>query len=143
MTNPTGKGIRNDRAGGGFFGAPRRKHTDGGLIVYRHQGVDLLCNIGQEITAPCTGRMSRVVSPYRHGQFRGVEIQAKRATIKLMYLEPNYKLLGKIVRQGQVIGIAQDITEKYPDSGMLPHIHIEVTNYDPTLLLEGLDGSVN
>ncbi len=128
IINPTGKGIRSDPAGSGLYGAPRGNR--------RHRGLDLLCAPGQTVVAPLAGRIVRIARPYADdAHLSGLLIAGARMEIKLFYLQPHARLIGSDVRAGDAVGIAQDVTFRYPHQGMRPHIHMEVTACDPLLFL--------
>ena len=55
--SPTGKGIRNDSKGLGHHGAPRGHR--------KHNGVDLMCDPGQDILMPVDGFIARMSMPYK------------------------------------------------------------------------------
>lgn len=123
LINPTGKGIRNDSKGLGHHGAPRGHR--------KHDGVDLLCEPGQSILMPVDGIIARVSMPYKDDdRWLGSLIVNPRIEIKMWYFVPN--LLGMELKAGSVIGIAQDIGEKY--EGVTPHIHLRIVKCDPLLL---------
>jgi hypothetical protein len=130
--SPTGKTkLRKDARGSGAFGAAR-KRDDG--TSYTHKGIDLECKVGQNILMPCTGRITREARPYvSDPRWRGVYISAVRGEFKIFYMVPNDKLIGTVVREGEVIGQAQDIGQKY--EGVSSHIHFEVVSLDPLILL--------
>lgn len=132
MMSPTGKTkLRKDSRGSGAFGAPRRR-DDGS--TYTHKGVDLECKVGQEIRMPVTGQITREARPYvSDPRWRGVYISALRAEMKIFYMLPIPELVGTTVREGEVIGHAQDIGIKY--DGVTPHIHLEIVSLDPLILL--------
>ena len=48
----------------------------------------------------------------------------KGYTIKIFYMTPSISIVGKTVKVGDKIGVAQDLTRKYP--GITNHIHMEV-----------------
>lgn len=135
MMSPTGKtDIRNDAGGSGYFGAPR-KRPDGSK--YTHKGIDLKVKVGQDILMPVTGRIEREARPYvSDPRWKGVYLSAQRGEFKIFYMVPNYELIGKVVREGEVIGVAQDIGIKY--EGVTPHIHLEVVALDPLVLLNNI-----
>ncbi|MCE2747167.1 MAG: M23 family metallopeptidase [Burkholderiales bacterium] len=58
--------------------------------------------------------------------------------VKLFYVDPTKGIVGKTVKQGELIGTAQDLTIKYP--GITNHIHFEITfkgnQIDPSRFLE-------
>jgi len=118
IINPTGGRVREgDDYGCGTFMAPR-----GGRL---HRGLDFVCVPGQSVIAPCDCHFSRVAIPYSGEEYSGVLLVAKVGfTIKMFYLEPEEFKPGQAIRRGDMIGIAQDISVKYP--GMTPHIHLEI-----------------
>ena len=118
LLSPTGKGIRGDPAGDGRYGAKRGEKT--------HQGTDFLCIPGQDVYAPARATILRVANPYKDSTYSGLLLDCTWCYIKLFYLQP---ITGKgaEVYRGQVIGIAQDVTERYKGQAMLPHIHMEVS----------------
>lgn len=128
IISPTGLGIRNDSAGSGEHGASRGSRL--------HIGTDFLCKPGQPVVAPISGRVLRFPKPYSSGEYSGISIVSKTMNVKLFYLAPNKSLRGRDVKQGDLIGIAQDITERYPNQGMKPHIHFQVDSIDPMALLK-------
>ncbi len=128
ILNPTGKGIRNDKAGLGHYGAPRGRR--------KHDGVDLMCNVGQDILMPVDGIITRVSMPYADDdRWLGAYIVNPRIEIKMWYFVPT--LLGMKLKAGTVIGTAQDIGIKY--EGVTPHIHFRVCRIDPMLILSETD----
>ncbi len=144
MISPTGYGIRGDDSwGSGSFGAPRGKRL--------HDGVDFICTPGQKIWFPFdTGYMVRVANPYSKPGYSGCEIHAmdngNSYICKIFYFQPDLYFIhsgenGPIISQGQTIGIAQDISKKYPD--ITWHIHLQVREsgrltdwIDPTTIWE-------
>ena len=130
MISPTGQGVRSDSMGDGHFGASR----DGGTRL--HNGTDFICNPGQEVASPIDGKIVRVAKPYANdSNYSGVAIENGQMSIQMFYLEPYSDLIGKLVRQGDPIGTAQDIAAKY-GGVMVPHIHLQVDRVDPELLME-------
>jgi hypothetical protein len=129
MISPTGKGIRGaDAQGSGEYGAPR----GGGK---KHNGVDFVCKPGQGIVSPITGHVVREAKPYTDGPFSGLVIENDKIRIMMFYIQPDLNLIGKgEIEKGRLIGIAQNIAEKYP--GITPHIHLRIERIDPTLLLD-------
>jgi len=133
--NPTGLGIRNDAGGKGYYGAPRsRKLANGKIQRYLHKGTDYKCVPGQIVRSPMTGIIVRIARPYVQGEFSGLVIAAKRLTLKMFYLQPFPQLIGKVVKIGEEIGLAQDIGKKYPL--VTPHIHVEVVRCDPEIFID-------
>ena len=137
--NPTGLPIRNDRGGLGHYGAPRSKiNPDGGKVFYTHKGVDYQCLPGQDIWAFATGRIIRPSDPYGGGDYSGMIFETKRALFKVFYFSPYENLIGKVVKIGDIIGKAQDISLRYPGIGVTPHVHVEILQCDPEILLKGI-----
>jgi len=121
LVNPTGGPVRhNDAWGSGEFMA-RRSHG-------KHQGVDLVCNPGQEVLTPVDGVFKRKLFVYNNDlRWTGLEIAFEKGIVKLFYVDPDTSLLGKDMIAGEVIGTAQNISEKYGNNGtMIPHVHIEL-----------------
>ncbi|MEM1142743.1 MAG: M23 family metallopeptidase [Pseudomonadota bacterium] len=113
--------VRNDRAGAGYFGAPR-----GGR---KHRGVDYVVTPGNEVLSPVSGTVERLGWAYaRDDTWRIVDIRAVDGFLhRVFYVEPMVDA-GQEVTRFTVIGLAQDISAFYPDSGMKPHVHYEVIN---------------
>ena len=128
ILNPTGKPIRNDAGGSGFFQAPRGDKL--------HRDIDFLCSHGQRILAPITGNIVRHSYPYADSKtFSGLVIEGDYCGIQMFYVSPAPGIIGQHVRQGQVIGSAQNIKAKYPDCEN--HIHFRLLWLDPTILIGG------
>ena len=131
LLNPTGGTIRNDKLGKGYYHASRTTGI--------HKGVDLTIpgNPGQSLVAPITGRFDRVSYPYGDDlRWKGGIFANEDIAIWLFYFEPDQNLFREEVSMGQVIGITQDISIKYP--GMIPHIHMQVGEHgeiNPLLLM--------
>jgi hypothetical protein len=127
IISPTGEHLRMDGAGHGYYGAPRGSRL--------HLGHDYPCTAGQNIVAPITGRISRIARPYSDDQtYFGCEIVGKRCTVKLFYVLLTPGFVGREVSQGEIIGKAQSISKKYGPP-MTDHVHLAVTQCDPTLLM--------
>lgn len=126
MISPTGKGIRNDSMGLGTYGVPRGGRS--------HKGTDYLCDPGQKIRSPISGKVKRLVDPYGDRKYSGLVIVGKHMTIKMMYFKPKEDLVSTTVKAGEVIGIAQDISARY-DIRMKPHIHLQIDSTDPDLFI--------
>ena len=122
MISPTGKRIRNDEKGFGNYGAPR-----GGRP---HKGVDYLCEPGQEIVAPISGKVERIAYPYADKSYSGIVIAGPHIKVKLFYLKP-FVHVGDMVKMKEPIGYAEDISQRYGGLPMLPHIHLEIVSLDP------------
>ena len=111
--------IRHDKAGSGAYGAPRGSRT--------HCGIDYHCTPGEPVLSPVAGEVTKLGYPYGDDlTWRYVQItDEKGENHRLFYVEPAVAL-GQVVNGGEAIAIAQDISERYPDQGMLPHVHYEI-----------------
>lgn len=129
MISPTGLGIREfDGQGRGKYGAPR----DGGKRI--HDGLDFICIPGQEVVCPSNNLIAvRHSKPYREGPWNGIYLKHDHFTVQLFYVIPNPDIWNKEFMEEDVLGIAQDISEKY--KGMTPHVHLRIDTIDPELFL--------
>jgi len=126
MISPTGKTtVRVDSMGSGHYGAKR-----GGRV---HTGTDYLCDPGQEVIAPISGKVIRKTKPYTGESFSGLVIKGSDVTVKMYYFKPTARP-GDEVLQGEVIGIAQDVRKKHGDR-MKPHVHLEITSMNADLFI--------
>ena len=128
MISPTGSlEIRSDSEGDGHFLAKRGHRL--------HHGVDLKVFPGQPIVAPVPCLIVREAYPYAGDtKWRGVELRASGMVIHIYYMVVDEILLGTEVLQGEQIGIAQNISQKY-SSAMTPHIHLEIKAINPINLI--------
>lgn len=126
LISPTGRGIRSDRQGSGYYGSPRGNRT--------HKGADYIAYPDQEVVAPIDGTIVRVAYPYRDKTYSGVVIENSFLSVKMFYFVPIPESIGKDVRQGTVIGHAQDISKRY-SKGMVPHIHLQIDSIDPNIFV--------
>ena len=123
--------LRKDESGDGSYNATRTGNR-------KHGGVDILVTQGQKIHAPFNCDVLRIAKPYENGNLSGLEIQNEAGEkVKVFYIQPRADIVGKKMRKGQLIGIAQRVRTHYPNSpGMKDHIHIEKwvngQNVDPT-----------
>ena len=108
--------VRNDSNGLGTFGSKRDGHT--------HQGLDIRATKGEKIKAPFDLTYVYSAPVYKDDtKYIASEYKTKNGTFKVMYMIP---IAGKkVFKQGEVIGIAQSISEKWGNS-MLDHIHVEI-----------------
>jgi hypothetical protein len=109
-----------DNFGSGQYNAPR----DGGTRL--HKGLDLISAPGEMIKSPISGTIIKEVIAYADDpQYKGVLIKGTGEfadlEVKILYVRP---LIGGNVKAGDIIGMAQDITLRYP--GITNHIHMEV-----------------
>lgn len=125
-------GLRSDRAGDGRFGAPRGAR--------QHKGIDYECVPGQVLVGGVSGSVTK------HGYCYGDDLNWRYVQVtdfdglhhRFFYVDPLVPV-GEVVGPDTAIGVAQDITRRYPDQGMVPHVHYEVMreggeHLDPGLL---------
>lgn len=132
--SPAGKfEIRSDPAGDGQFWASRGSR--------RHNGIDLIVDPGQSIFSPEDSTYLRISNPYKEdNQWHGIclWVDAMYLEVFIWYIRPYFFHKGQHISRGELIGVAQDIRDKYYPSGMLPHIHVGVKKdgqwIDPTHL---------
>jgi hypothetical protein len=106
-----------DPKGCGDFGASRGSR--------KHIGLDIKAVPGEVIFSPISGKVTRFPFPYGTDlSFTGIEIVNDQFLVKIFYMKANV-LANSNVKQGQVIGNAQDIAKKH-GGGMINHIHVEV-----------------
>ena len=131
LISPTGKGIRKqDDFGSGTYLAKRGNDF--------HYAIDFICVPNQDILSPITGKIIRVAYPYANDKnYSGLVIENLDLRIKLFYLKPLIETLKKNIKQGEKIGIAQDISKKYNKGKqkMIPHIHLEIERINPEVLM--------
>ncbi len=126
MISPTGKGVRTrDEWGEGHFGASRGDHL--------HNGTDYICIPGQDIVSPISGVIMREAKPYAGQHYSGCVIEGPLIAIKMFYLNMLPNLVGRHVKQGELLGRAQDISKRYHH--ITPHIHVRIEKMDPDLLI--------
>lgn len=110
----------NDSAGNGAFNAPRvngRKHLGEDICVVPYSA---LCSI----TSGVVTKINTLYSGDDYYQY--VEITPSEFyAIRYCYVTPSVAV-GQIIKAGDILGVTQDITARYPNQGMKPHIHIEV-----------------
>lgn len=120
MISPTGLGRREDSEGSGKLGARRGSR--------RHRGEDWLCTKGQDVVAPFDFTITRVAYPKTDLIMKGIKWECGSSNGRMYYFVPDKNLIGKKVKEGQVIGKAQSISEYYKLPKMKDHIHFQV-NY--------------
>lgn len=118
MISPTGKGIRVDSEGDGSYGTSRGSR--------RHNGIDFLCEEGQDIVAPHKMTIERESKPKTESPMTGIAWRSGKSTGRMWYFKPDIALIGQEVREGQVIGVAQSVSKDYGLSKMKDHIHYQV-----------------
>ena len=131
FVDPTGKGVRNDPTGGGYYDSPR---LDPWGRIRMHHAVDFLATPGQNVLAPISGKATREVIVYGNRflkanpklkMFRGIMIVNKYGwSAKLFYMLPNKGIIGSEVNAGNIIGTAQNRAQFTPN--MQNHVHMEL-----------------
>jgi len=128
-TRSTRRRIRkSDNWGSGYFGAPRGNRP--------HLGIDLIYSPDEEIRAPFDLTINRVSYPYASSPYSGIAFTTSSGDTnydgRLWYMLPDFGSIGKSFKRGQIIGVAQQINEKYP--GMINHVHLQLEklNEQPT-----------
>lgn len=116
--------IRRDEQGDGGFGTSRKPPYN------VHYGIDLVVSLGQPVFAPFPGTIKLITKALKDKDgFTGVKIETSNGLlVDVLYITPAVKE-GQVVKVGQLIGYAQDITKAY---GKIPemrnHIHVEHYN---------------
>jgi hypothetical protein len=116
MISPSGqdKYRDSDKHGSGAFGSKRGART--------HVGIDPIIIPGQDIYAPHDGIVKREIQVYTDStKYRGIEIVDQFFISHVHYILPKPGIVGQKVKEGDVIGTAQDISERYPD--ITKHVH--------------------
>lgn len=115
-----------DDWGDGSFGASRGSR--------KHKGIDYKADPGDEILAPCDGKVTKLGYPYapKPGDkitYRYVEITDHQGyRHRVFYIEPAVNM-ARQVNKGVMIGTAQDISGKYhrdDRNPMINHVHYEI-----------------
>lgn len=120
----------SDASGSGKFGSSR----SGGKR--KHMGLDILVKKGEPVFAPFDMEFVRVSKPYEDdNKFVGGYWKSPDFDVKIFYMSPVTNK--KYFKQGEQIGIAQDISEKYGKQ-MPTHIHFQMQDkkgvfHDPEL----------
>jgi murein DD-endopeptidase MepM/ murein hydrolase activator NlpD len=134
---------RDDAAGAGHFGAPRGSRT--------HNGIDFSCMPDGEIESPVDGEVTKIGFPYgsgpggadpetSHGMdtYRYVEITSDDGNRHRIFYIKHVVMVGQDVEKGQVVGIAQDVSKRYPQyPEMTPHVHYEIKLPDNSFIDPG------
>ena len=110
--------VRNDDQGLGHYGAPRGSRT--------HRGIDYVVEPGAEVLSPCDGKVIKhgFCYPAPWDKYRYIEIEGVHGhRYRLFYVEP-ISHPHEMVKKGQRVARAMDISEKYP--GMTPNVHFEI-----------------
>jgi hypothetical protein len=109
----------SDAFGNGAFGSARTGHT--------HQGIDIIANEGDVITAPFPLEFIRTARPYAEDiNYTGGVYNFEDGEMRLYYIRPI--TTQKHFDTGEIIGYAQNISAKYstPSKKMTNHVHLEI-----------------
>ena len=131
MINPTGGNVRRDAHGLGYFGASREKVENGRVKRYRHRGRDYVCIPGQEVYIPFTAIPIRRKNPCEG--YHGVIFRGRGIVGTLFYVQMEDSIINVELKEGDIIGFAEDISKKYV--GVIPHVHFQIDKIDPELLI--------
>ena len=139
LQSPTGGLLtrKTDSYGSGAYLAARTT----GAVQRQHLGLDLVCDPGAAIVAPCDGMITRIGFAYpgdlRYESIHIRPFDAPEVDVKLLYVACDFQQ-GDQVTRGEKIGRSQDLGAKYP--GITQHCHIEILlddeHIDPGLYLE-------
>jgi hypothetical protein len=112
-----------DQWGSGAFGASRGNRP--------HLGVDIVVDSNSQVYAPLDMEITRISRPYASGSFSGVAFTHTARDIdfggRLWYFTPRPGIVGSFVRKGELIGVAQDLNDKYP--GITNHLHLQLESF--------------
>jgi hypothetical protein len=132
MISPTGwSETRMDAVGSGQYRAKRGHRKHAGRDYEFATGVDPRKH---QIVAPINGRVVREARPYANEKYSGCVIEGSCITIKMFYFKFNKRLIGTVVKQGDPLGLGQDIGEKYGKE-CKAHIHLQVERVDPDVFI--------
>ena len=121
--------LRNDDEGQGFYGASRGSRA--------HNGLDFAGIPGTPILSPVGGVITKLGYPYgddltwRYVQITSSDFAEGQLGLdhRLFYVRPTVEV-GDIVEEGDVVGILQNISARYPEGEMIPHCHYEIKQGD-------------
>jgi murein DD-endopeptidase MepM/ murein hydrolase activator NlpD len=122
-----------DAWGDGSFKAPRGKRT--------HKGIDYHSEVNDAVYSPVEGRVTKLGYPYKPRPddriiYRYVEVTEPNGTRhRVFYIEPAVGN-GIFVDTDTIIGLAQDIQDRYTKPGkvMKNHVHYEIIDKDGNLI---------
>ena len=118
MISATGKGIRVDSEGDGNYGASRG--------IHKHNGIDELCDEGQNIRAKFDMKIERISYPNSDMVMQGIAWSSGKSEGRMFYFIPDKYLIGKEVKEYDIIGIAQSVSKYYGLPNMKDHIHFQI-----------------
>ncbi len=130
IISPTGDTIRmEDDFGNGIFSAPKWSKS--------YNSIDYICEPGQVIVAPVDGTINLVAYPFENKEYQAALFENDFISLMIFYFIPDEDKIGIEVKQGDRIGIAQDISQLYNTKKrkMTPHINLHVLSIDPLALM--------
>lgn len=102
----------------------RHDKTGSGKFSEKHPATDFLTLKNEPVFAPFDGLISKQAYFNNNRKFTGLHIVNEEGIkIKLYFMQPVAGLIGSRVKEGQIIGHAQDNSEEK----VKQHIHIEIT----------------
>ena len=130
MISMTGNNtVRMDRQGSGKYGSRRKNRY--------HKGTDYVGKPGGFALSPISGKILREAKPYANEDYSGFVIVGATCSVKAFYFKLKRSLIGEYVKQGDPVGIIQDISKKPGNEGMIPHIHQELIGGDLDVFVNG------
>jgi len=110
---------QSDKYGSGWYHAPRGTR--------KHNGIDPIAMPGAGVICPVEGVVTKLGYPYADDlSYRYVQItDANHYDWRFFYVSPGVAV-DEIIPSGSVIGVVQDIANRYPD--ITPHFHLEIKN---------------
>lgn len=112
-----------DDWGAGHWGASR----DGGSRL--HKGIDVESVPGAPVFSPVDGKVTKLGYVYDWDKHPGkkhlryVEVSADGYKYRMYYAKPTIEV-GDVVKQGEQVGIAQELGVFYP--GITEHVHLGI-----------------
>lgn len=133
IMSPTRRGIRSDPAGDGHYHASRGTRL--------HQGLDFICEPGQRVYSPIhNAKFVRLADPYGDGKYSGALLRNAHMEVLIFYVSiDEFDIKDSTLYHSSIIGTAQDITERYSDPAMLPHVHLQIDSVDPVFFYKEED----
>lgn len=112
----------DDEHGSGAWHAPRGNRL--------HNAVDYSCLPTTEICSPVSGTVTKLGHPYGDDlSYRYVQITVPGGDChRVFYVEPITLVGEEVIAHQTPIGIAQDLTTRYP--GITNHVHYEIKRGD-------------
>jgi hypothetical protein len=121
-----------DAFGSGAYGSSRKKANG---TEYKHQGLDIVAEVGATVKAPFDLTFVRKAYPYAGDtNYTGGVYNFDEGEMRIYYISP--VTTEKNFKQGEVIGTTQNISAKYSTSSkkLTNHIHIEIRDKKGNLI---------